>query len=93
MSQLTGQTQNAKPDDRPQPGPTVAIKVNGLDHNIHRGHQTVTAIKQVGGVPLADDLEQIVDGSLVLLTDDGAVTIKGGEQFVSHPKDSGSSSH
>lgn len=74
-----------------EPGPLVTITVNHIDHKIHRGRQTVADIKTVGNVPLADDLEQVVDGKLIPLPDGGAVTIKGGELFVSHPKDSGSS--
>lgn len=53
---------------------------------IHRGHQTVAAIKTAGKVPLAYELDQLVDGQLVPLQDDGAVTIKGGERFVSQPR-------
>jgi hypothetical protein len=72
-------------------GPIVSINVNNEDYRIHRGRQTVGEIKTAGHVPLADDLEQIIEGKLVPLPDDGAVTIKGGERFVSHPKDAGSS--
>ena len=73
----------------PATGPLVEITINGASKSIHRGRQTVVEIKTVGGVPLADDLEQVIDGRLVPLADDGAVTIKGREVFVSHPKDSG----
>ncbi len=75
----------------PQPGPIVTITVNNVPKSIHRGQQTVVAIKNVGGVPIADDLDQLIDGKLQALPDDGAVTIKGGEVFVSHVKDGGSS--
>ncbi len=94
MSQ-SGQILEGQADhgNKPQPetGPIVEIKVNGKAYPIHRGRQTVAAIKSAGKVPLADDLEQVVDGRLVPLPDDGSVTIKGHEVFVSHPKDSGSS--
>ncbi len=69
----------------------VTIIVNSLEREIHRGRQPVSEIKRVGEVPQADQLEQVIDGKLVPLADDGAVTIKGGEEFVSHPRDSGSS--
>lgn len=69
----------------------VTIKVNTIDRDIHRGRQPVSEIKRVGEVPLADELAQVVDGKLVPLDDNGAVTIKGGEVFVSHPRDSSSS--
>lgn len=79
-----------KPDNEGK-GPLVEITINNKKYEIHRGHQTVAAIKALGGVPAADDLEQVIDGKLTLLPDDGAVTVKGGEVFVSHPKDGGSS--
>ena len=69
----------------------VNITIKGVTKSIHRGRQTVVEIKNLGGVPLADDLEQQIDGKLTPLADDGAVTIKGGEIFLSHPKDGGSS--
>ena len=69
----------------------VTITVNGAPVLIHRGRQTVAQIKTLGHVPLADDLEQQIDKKLVPLADDGALTIKGEEVFVSHPKDSASS--
>jgi hypothetical protein len=90
MSQATTPSK-AKPDDHPQPGPVVVIKVNNADVRIHRGNQTVSEIKTAGSVPQAHDLEQVIDGKLVLLPDDGHVVIKGSEVFVSHPKDSASS--
>ena len=72
---------------KPQHGPIVTIVINNNDVEVHRGRRTVAEIKQAGNVPLADDLEQIIDGKLDPLPDDGAVTIKGCEKFVSHPKD------
>jgi hypothetical protein len=72
---------------KPEHGPIVTIVINNFDVEIHRGRRTAVEIKQAGNVPLADDLEQIIDGKLVPIPDDGAVTIKGCEKFVSHPKD------
>ncbi len=77
--------------DHPEHGPIVDITVDSKTRQIHRGRQTVAKIKEVGEVPLAFDLEQLVHGKLVLLPDDGSVVIKGGEQFFSHPKDGGAS--
>ena len=75
-------------------GPTVmvTITVNGAPFSIHRGRQSVATIKTIAGVPLADQLTEVANGHLVPLADEGAVTLKGEEVFVSHPKDSGSSS-
>lgn len=71
----------------PQKGPMVDIKINEETYSIHRGNNTVAQIKAVAGVPVADDLVQLIDGKLNPLADDGSFTIKGGEIFVSHPKD------
>lgn len=69
----------------------VTITINNTGFSIHRGRQSVGEIKETGGIPKADVLDQIVEGKLVELDDNGAVTIKGGEQFISHPRDSASS--
>ena len=72
-------------------GPEVQITVNNEHPHVHRGRQTVAAIKLAGKVPLADDLVQVTNRKLEPLPDDGSVTIKGGEHFISHPKEAGSS--
>lgn len=69
----------------------VKIKINNSLFDIHRGRRSVSEIKNTGGVLLADVLNQIVNGKLEPLADDAFVTIKGGEEFVSHPRDSASS--
>jgi hypothetical protein len=69
----------------------VEIVINNTPRMIHRGHQAVQEIKRVGGIPLADELVQIVDGQLVVLADTAEVVIKGGERFLSQPRDSASS--
>lgn len=69
----------------------VQIIVNNTARSIHRGRQTVAEIKQVGEVLPADMLEQLIEGRLTPLEDNAAVTIKGNETFISHPR-SGTSS-
>lgn len=69
----------------------VQITVDGKSIRIHRGRQSVTDIKKLGSVPAAFVLEQVVDGTLHPLADSDFVVIKGGEVFVSHPRDSSSS--
>lgn len=83
-SQALGQADEKRRDQ-------VTITVDGQQKSIHRGHQPVSEIKRVGGVPQADVLEQVLDGKLVPLDDDGGVVIKGNEVFISHPRDSASS--
>lgn len=90
----TKETETPKGKDkppRPEPGAFVEITINNNPKTIHRGRQTVVEIKNLGGVPLADELEQLIDKKLVPLADDGAVTIKGKEVFMSHVRSGGSS--
>lgn len=70
---------------------TVEIKVNNNPYSIHRGKQSVKTIKTTRNVALADKLEQVIDGKLVPLEDDGSVVIKGGEEFKSHIPSGGAS--
>lgn len=70
---------------------TVEITINGHPYRIRRGRHSVAEIKTLGHVPLTDDLEQVINGQLTLLPDDGHVVIHGNEVFASHPK-TGSSS-
>jgi hypothetical protein len=91
METTAEQVREGRDGHEPERGPTVTITINNVPRTIHRGRQTVAAIKEVGGVPLAEDLDQVIHGKLTPLPDDGAVTIKGGEEFVSHVKDGGSS--
>jgi hypothetical protein len=69
----------------------VVIKVNNIDRKIKKGVRTVKEIKEVGEVPLAHELEQLINGKLTPLTDDAKVEIKGGEQFFGHVRDGSSS--
>lgn len=75
----------------PETGPMVTIQVGGQNYSIHRGHQTIVAIKSAAGIPLDYELDMVVDGRFEPLPDDGAVTLKGGEEFFAHPKRGGSS--
>lgn len=63
----------------------VEITIKDNPYEIHRGNQKVAEIKQIGGINLNHILVQIIDGQLVDLPNEGAVTIKGGEVFHSHP--------
>lgn len=69
----------------------VKITVNDVQREIHRGRQSVSEIKTVGDVPLNYMLEQLIDGKLTPLDDNGSVVIKGEEVFIGHIKDGASS--
>jgi predicted Rdx family selenoprotein len=77
--------------DHPDQGPNVEITIDGKTFQIHRGNQPVSAIKKLGGVPAANQLDQDVNGVLTPLDQNGSIVIKGGEVFVSYPA-TGSSS-
>lgn len=51
------------------------IKINNIDREIKKGIRTVKEIKETGDVPMAHELEQLVDGKLVPLKDDAKVEI------------------
>ena len=69
----------------------VKIKVNNLDYDIRKGNHSVAEIKELGKVPLAHELEQLIEGKLSPLNDNAKVSLLGGEQFFSHVRDGSSS--
>ena len=83
-------TQTDHPE-HPQTGPDVTITIDNQGHTIHRGNITVSDLKAVAGISAAYELEEIVNGTLTPLRDDGHVVLKGGERFVSHPRAGASS--
>lgn len=77
--------------DHPQTGPDVTITINNQVFSVHRGNVSVSELKAIGSVPAGYELEEIVNGTLKPLSDDGHVVLKGGEVFVSHPRAGASS--
>lgn len=69
----------------------VEIMVNDNLYKIHRGNQSISEVKTAGNVPLADKLDQVVNGKLIPLDDNGSIVIKGGEEFKSHVQSGGAS--
>jgi len=69
----------------------VSITIDGKPHEIRPGEHPVAQIRAIGHVPHDYDLEQVVSGKFIPLPDHGKIQIKGGEVFVSHPKDAASS--
>jgi len=69
----------------------VPITIDGKTFEVRRGEISVASLKQLAGVPAGYELEEVKHGKLVPLNDDAKVEIKGGEQFVSHPRSGGSS--
>jgi hypothetical protein len=88
--ELIMQKQPDRPE-HPETGPDVSIIIDNQTYTTHRGNRTVADLKALAGIPLAYELEQILEGNLVPLPDDGHVVLKGGERFVGHPRDGASS--
>jgi hypothetical protein len=80
-----------KAPDHPQPGPDVTVTVDNIVKTVHRGHYTVAAFKQAVGVDPSKELDEIVNGEIKPLDDNGSLVIKGGEIFISHARSGGSS--
>jgi len=69
----------------------VTITINGEIYPIKQGETAVKEIKDLGSVQHGDELVQIIDGDITPLDDGASLCIKGGEVFVSHPRQGGSS--
>ena len=69
----------------------VKVPFNNKEAFLHKGNLTVETLKRLAGVPLTDDLDQLIGSKIVALPDDGKVHITGCEIFLHHPKDGGSS--
>jgi predicted Rdx family selenoprotein len=77
--------------EQPQTGPEVTITIDNQGYTVHRGNISVSDLKATAGISAAYELEEIVNGTLTPLRDDGHVVLKGGERFVGHPRAGASS--
>ena len=68
------------------PDHKVKITIDSKPYELKRGPYSVVQLKAIGHVPPEYDLDELVDGELKELKDDATVHIKGGEEFISHPK-------
>ena len=69
----------------------VKITINKKEYEVPEGRLEVAEIKRLAKVPPADEVEQVIDRKFIPLPDNGHVEVKGGEIFITHPRDSGSS--
>jgi hypothetical protein len=77
--------------DKGKPPKLVTITINLKPKEVEAGNYTVAGIKNLGGIPLADELDEEKNGKLHPLHDEQHVEIKGGEVFKSQPRSGGSS--
>jgi len=80
-----------KPEDHPQTGPEVTVTVDTLTKTVHRGSWIVAEFKEAVGVDTSRALDEVIGGEFKPLDDNARITIKGGEIFVSHARQGGSS--
>jgi hypothetical protein len=69
----------------------VTVDLNGEKRRVRKGEYTGRSLKAVLMVPSDHELDEVVKGEFRLIEDDSKVHIKGGEVFVSHCGQGGSS--
>jgi hypothetical protein len=69
----------------------VTVTVNEQPKEVEKGKYSVVAFKALVGVPSDYVLDEFIDGVLTELADTATLHIKGGEKFVGHVKQGGSS--
>ena len=73
------------------PQPHLAeIQVNGRHLRVRRGIWVVRDFKSAVEVPSDYELDQIIQDELKPLSDDSEIDVHGGEKFVSHVRQGGS---
>ena len=85
------ETTAQKPGERPQTGPDVTVTIDTIAKTVHRGSWVVAEFKKEVGVDASRALDEVIGGELKPLDDNARNTIKGGEVFVSHARQGGSS--
>ena len=69
----------------------VTVTVDGKAHRVPEGTYVVAEFKKLVGVDPSKELDEVVHGELKPLDDNQHVHIKGGEAFISHARQGGSS--
>jgi hypothetical protein len=93
MSNISNET-NERHDDNDDCGhceARVKVPFNNKEVFVNKGRMSVETLKRLAGIPMTDDLDQLVGSKIVPLPDSGTVHVTGCEIFLYHPKDGGSS--
>ena len=69
----------------------VTVTVDGRTHELPEATYIVSEFKKLVGVDGSKELDQVVHGELKPLDDNHRIHIKGGEVFISHARQGGSS--
>jgi hypothetical protein len=78
-------------ENKDDPHKKVSVTVDGKERKVRPGTYKVSEFKEEVKVDASRELDQVIDGQLVPLANDAEVEIKGGEVFVSHVPQGGSS--
>lgn len=89
--EVHGHDHHGHHDDHGPCATRVKVPFNNKEVFVHTGELSVETLKRLAGIPLTDDLDQLIGSKIVPLPDDGRVRITGCEIFLHHPKDGGSS--
>jgi len=87
MSDIHNETESQEKDHPKK----VEVTVDQKKHRVRPGEWVVADFKREVKVDAALELDQIVDGQLVPLDNGATITIRGGEVFISHVPQGGSS--
>lgn len=77
--------------EHPDTGKMVFITVDTIRKEVKRGSYIVSELKAAVGVDASKELDEVVGGEFRQLEDNQRITIKGGEIFISHARQGGSS--
>lgn len=77
--------------DQKHHGEEVAVTVDGKIKHVPEGTYLVSKFKELVGVSPSKELDEVIHGELKPLDDNSKIHIKGGEIFVSHARQGGSS--
>ena len=69
----------------------VTVTVDGKPHRVPEGNYVVAEFKKFVGIDASKELDEVVRGELKPLDDNQHIHIKGGEVFISHARQGGSS--
>jgi len=69
----------------------VVVTVDGKTFQVPEGTYVVSEFKKLVGVDPSKELDEVVHGELKPLDDNQKIHIKGGEVFISHARQGGSS--
>lgn len=85
------QMQAAESSSKPHPPKKVEVTVDGKAHEVRPGTYVVADFKKEVHVDASRELDQVVNGEFITLDNSASIDIKGGEVFVSHVPQGGSS--